>query len=108
MEKLVRDRIPEIVAAAGRPDTPCRTASEKEFPRLLEAKLREETEEYLQSSDPAELADILEVVYALGRIRGESPSDLERRRGEKAAARGGFARRLVMDFGGGPVRRTSR
>ncbi|MFC9977687.1 hypothetical protein ACFVH6_42975 [Spirillospora sp. NPDC127200] len=94
-EKLVRDRIPDVIRQSGRtPDT--RVAPEGEYAALLRAKLYEEAGEYTAAGDPAELADILEVVHALAALHGLSPDDLEERRAAKAAARGGFADRIVL------------
>ncbi|MEV5573466.1 nucleoside triphosphate pyrophosphohydrolase [Spirillospora sp. NPDC052269] len=94
-EKLVRDRIPEIIRRAGRtPDV--RTATADEYAVLLRAKLREEVDEYLADDDPAELADVLEVLHALAAVHGMSSADLEEARAAKAGERGGFAGRIVL------------
>ncbi|TDC87390.1 hypothetical protein E1285_20685 [Actinomadura sp. 7K507] len=94
-EKLVRDRIPEIIRAAGRlPET--RVAGPDEHGALLRAKLYEEAGEYAASGDPAELSDLLEVVHALAALHGITPVELEERRAAKAAERGGFSDRLVL------------
>jgi predicted house-cleaning noncanonical NTP pyrophosphatase (MazG superfamily) len=94
-EKLVRDRIPEIIrAAGGQPET--RAADPGEHEGRLRAKLIEEAGEYIASGEPEELADILEVVHALAAIHGISPAELERRRSIKAAERGTFSQRLVL------------
>ncbi|MGI5169162.1 hypothetical protein ACQEU3_32915 [Spirillospora sp. CA-253888] len=94
-EKLVRDRIPDVIRQGGRtPET--RVASEGEYAALLRAKLYEEAGEYTAAGDPAELADLLEVVHALAALHGLSPDDLEGQRAAKAAARGGFADRIVL------------
>ncbi|MDP8214686.1 MAG: nucleoside triphosphate pyrophosphohydrolase [Candidatus Euphemobacter frigidus] len=98
MEKLVRDKIPEIVSAARGERAPFRIASRTEYLRLLGDKLKEEVAEFLERREPGELADILEVVNQLGREVGLTPADLEKMRREKAAIRGGFDRRIVMDF----------
>lgn len=91
--KLIRDRIPEVFGSAG-----VRALNETEFAAALRAKLAEETGEYLAATTPgerrAELADVLEVVYALAGLDGLSPADVEAARHEKAAKRGGFAARL--------------
>ncbi len=67
--KLVRDRIPELLAERGVPFE-ARTASKAELPGLLLAKLDEEMAEYLAAADnlarAEELADVLEVVVGLG------------------------------------------
>ncbi|TDC62167.1 hypothetical protein E1200_26730 [Actinomadura sp. GC306] len=94
-EKLVRDRIPEIVHASGRvPVT--RVASPGEYAGLLRTKLYEEAGEYTASGDPAELADLLEVIHALAALHGLTPDDLEEGRALKSAERGGFSNRLVL------------
>lgn len=98
MEKLVRDRIPEIIKADRGEMPPFRIAPQAEYRELLTEKLSEETEEYLESREPEELADILEVVLALAREVGLSPQALEELRREKAQVRGGFDNRIVMDF----------
>jgi len=94
-EKLVRDRIPDLIAASGRrPEV--RVCDDGEYTARLRAKLHEETDEYLGEPDPEELADILEVVHALARTHGLDPAELEKLRAAKAAERGGFDHRLVL------------
>ncbi|MFD0903229.1 hypothetical protein [Actinomadura sediminis] len=94
-EKLVRDRIPEIVLRSGRTPT-TRIAAREEHATLLRAKLIEEVTEYTTDADPDELADVLEVLHALAAVHGLTPADLEHRRAAKAAERGGFNRGIVL------------
>jgi predicted house-cleaning noncanonical NTP pyrophosphatase (MazG superfamily) len=94
-EKLVRDRIPDLILSTGRrPET--RVAERGEYTSLLRAKLYEEAGEYMESGDPAELADVLEVVYALAALHGLTPADLEASRSAKHTTRGGFSERIVL------------
>ncbi|HEU5029092.1 MAG TPA: nucleoside triphosphate pyrophosphohydrolase [Spirillospora sp.] len=94
-EKLVRDRIPDLILSTGRePET--RVAERGEYTSLLRAKLYEEAGEYMESGDPAELADVLEVVHALAALHGMTPADLEASRSAKHTARGGFSERIVL------------
>lgn len=94
-EKLVRDRIPEIIRAAGL-NPVVRIADVTEYRRLLRAKLVEEVDEFLRSDDdPEELADIAEVVRALAATAGLDADGLEKIRAAKAAERGGFTDRVV-------------
>ncbi len=52
--------------------------------------------EFLDSdSDLGELADIIEVVYALAELAGANRDQLEALRAAKAKSNGAFARRLV-------------
>ncbi|MEW1735592.1 nucleoside triphosphate pyrophosphohydrolase [Nocardia beijingensis] len=92
--KLVRDHIPEIIRSDGRePST--RTAEADEYRILLRRKLVEEVEEFLQSEDAEEIADILEVLLALAAERGLTAADLEGIRQRKYEERGGFSARIV-------------
>jgi len=94
--KLVRDKIPEIIAAKGGVSK-THIASEAEYMQKLEEKLGEEVAEYLESKNPEELADICEVVYALGELRSLSPSELEALRKKKVDERGGFMKKIILE-----------
>ena len=62
----------------------------------MERKLAEETAEYLESHELDELADILEVVYALCKAGGHSLSNLAAAYEKKHAAMGGFDERIFL------------
>lgn len=94
--KLIRDRIPEIIDEAGRQCT-VRRLEEDEFRIALHHKLQEELDEYLAQGEPVELADLLEVIYALLEQHGMTPAQLEQLRQEKAAARGAFRERIWLE-----------
>lgn len=94
-EKLVRDRIPEIIRAAGGGPS-VKIAGDEQYWALLHAKLYEEAAEFAADPVPEELADLLEVVRAMAGLIGCSPEKLESVRAAKAEARGGFTRRLVL------------
>jgi predicted house-cleaning noncanonical NTP pyrophosphatase (MazG superfamily) len=93
--KLVRDRIPEIIRAKGlEPIT--YVADAGEYGGRLREKLLEEVDEFIASdNDPEELADILEVLYALAEQSGTDRQQLEKLRAAKADERGGFAERII-------------
>lgn len=93
--KLVRDRIPELIRSDGL-EPIVHVASAEEYATRLRDKLREEVDEFLDSNDDlTELADVLEVVYALAAHVGASREDLEALRMAKSAECGAFADRLV-------------
>jgi predicted house-cleaning noncanonical NTP pyrophosphatase (MazG superfamily) len=95
-DKLVRDRIPEIMRGEGeRPII--HVAGAKEYRKRLTTKLKEETEEFCASESREELADILEVVYAICAVKKISIRDLEAIRKKKKREKGGFNRRIVLD-----------
>ena len=60
----------------------------------MREKLREEVSEYLDSGEVLELADVLEVVYALAELEGIAKGQLEHLRHEKEQERGAFRKRL--------------
>lgn len=93
--KLVRDRIPELIEASGKT---CSTEilSDNEYLKLIDAKLDEELAEYHQDQNLEELADLIEVVYAAAKARGYTLEELERVRTEKAAKRGGFDKKILL------------
>lgn len=96
--KLVRDRIPEIIEAAGG-HAEISVLDEDAYDAALRAKLVEEVEEFLDADDEhalEELADIIEVVAALtGRI-GASWDELMAAVAAKRRDRGGFDQRYWL------------
>jgi len=94
-KKLVRDRIPEIIEAQG--ETPnIRVLEQEEYLHHLEAKLDEEVAEYHRDKNAEELADILEVVFALAEANGVSRQELMKVYQKKHDARGGFTKRIFL------------
>ena len=94
-DKIVRDRIPEIIRSEGRA-VRTRTLTRDEAVIYLKKKLREEVEEFLSDDSLPELADIVEVVRALAVELGSSPRGVELMRREKQVKSGGFARRVLL------------
>ncbi len=93
--KLVRNKIPEIIEASGKT---CETEilSNEEYLQMLDKKLDEELAEYHQEQDIEELADLLEVLYATAKARGYSIEELNHVRIEKQKARGGFDKKILL------------
>ena len=94
--KLVRDRIPEIIEASGKKCT-VRVLSDADYLHYLDCKLDEELAEFHQDQNLEELADLLEVIYAAASARGYSPEQLEKVRTQKAMERGGFEKKLLLE-----------
>lgn len=94
--KLVRDRIPEIIEADGK-QCVCSVLDEAAYIAMLDRKLDEELAEYQESKSMEELADLLEVIRAVAAARGSSIDEVEAIRREKAAARGGFEKRILLE-----------
>ena len=93
--KLVRDRIPDIIEASGKQCVHT-TLSDDEYLKMLDEKLNEELQEYQESKSMEELADLLEVMMAVAAARGSSFEEIEQIRIEKAEKRGAFARKILL------------
>ena len=93
--KLVRDRIPEIIKESG---AECKIGilSDEEYLKMIDAKLDEELMEYHKDQNLEELADLLEVIYAATLARGYTLDELESARANKAAKRGGFKNKIFL------------
>ena len=94
--KLVRDRIPEIIRGAGKICS-ARILPQEEYIAALDAKLREELEEYQADKSMEELADLLEVMHAVIEARGHTFEEVEALRREKAEMRGGFREKIWLE-----------
>lgn len=94
--KLVRDKIPEIIRKKG--EIPVmHIADDGEYQRKLKEKLKEEVDEYIKNPEEHELADILEVIYAICDSKKIDRKTLELVRKKKAEERGGFKERIILD-----------
>jgi predicted house-cleaning noncanonical NTP pyrophosphatase (MazG superfamily) len=98
-EKLVRDRIPEIIERAGKTAT-WRELRDGEFHVALKAKALEEAQELFDATDDAllsELAELEEVVEAILTAYGYSRDELDAVRETKNEDRGAFTRGLFLE-----------
>lgn len=93
--KLVRDRIPEIIAAQGQTCS-TRTLTDEEYLEALSRKLDEELAEYHASGDLEELADLLEVIHAIAAAKGQDVRRLHEIMEKKAAERGRFEDKIML------------
>ena len=94
--KLVRDRIPEIIENEGK-QCDIRILDDAEYLGRLDAKLDEELAEYHKDQNVEELADLVEVIYAAAKARGYSLEELENVRARKAEKRGAFDKRILLE-----------
>ena len=89
MGKLVRDRIPEIIRNDGKKPI-IEILSNEEYLKELDKKLNEEVAEYQADKSIEEMADILEVLFAVCEARGHSVEELLQVKESKREKRGGF------------------
>jgi predicted house-cleaning noncanonical NTP pyrophosphatase (MazG superfamily) len=94
--KLVRDKIPEVIKTFDRiPFT--HTAEDTEYIEKLKAKLLEEVNEFLDTDKENELADILEIIYAICESKGIELAELEVTRRQKAKEKGSFKQKIILE-----------
>ncbi len=96
--KLVRDKIPEVIASAGKKAV-CRLEADKlSLRKRLLSKLQEEAEEFRETPCLEELADLAEVVDGLAYHEGFNFADVLAQKAQKRAERGGFEQGIVLDL----------
>ncbi len=94
--KLVRDKIPEIIIGKG--GTPItHIADDKEYWEKLKEKLQEEVGEFIESETIEELADIQEVLEAIMDYKNFSRDELQDAKDEKAEERGAFKEKIILE-----------
>ncbi|WP_026575702.1 nucleoside triphosphate pyrophosphohydrolase [Bacillus sp. UNC438CL73TsuS30] len=97
--KLVRDRIPEIIDNTGKTFS-TKTLNNDEYITELRKKSFEELEEYMNTNNNEdaieELADLLEIIHSLAEYHGASIEKVEEVRQKKAEKRGGFKEKIFL------------
>jgi predicted house-cleaning noncanonical NTP pyrophosphatase (MazG superfamily) len=93
--KAIRDKIPEIIAESGKKSN-IKHLDDELFLAELEKKLIEEVNEYTESKDVEELADLLEVIYRISELRGVNSDELDKIRKDKAEKRGKFTDNVFL------------
>ncbi|OIJ14526.1 phosphoribosyl-ATP pyrophosphohydrolase [Anaerobacillus arseniciselenatis] len=97
--KLVRDRIPEIIEKSGKQFTSS-ILNDEQYIEELKNKGFEELEEYTYAANDTvaleELADVLEIIHALAAHHGSTFEEIEEIRKEKVKKRGGFQEKIFL------------
>jgi len=94
--KLVRDKVPEIIKKSN--STPIiHKANKKEFELKLIEKLTEEMKEFKKSGNVEELADLLEIIYAICDLKDVDKRKIESIRKKKAKERGAFKKQIILE-----------
>ena len=93
--KLIRDKIPQIIEKSGK-SCICETLSDELYIKMLNEKLQEEFNEYLANGSVEELADMGEVMHAILEYKNVSIEEFQRVRLEKLESKGGFKKRIFL------------
>lgn len=94
--KLVRDKIPEIINSDSRVAI-TRKLDDEEYLKELNKKLQEEVKEYLEDNNVEELADIVEVIYGILNSKNVSIEEFEKIRKNKVDRRGAFNKKIFLE-----------
>jgi len=97
MSKLVRDLIPNIIPTEILHLCKFSIVDKEQYSILLKNKLQEEVDEYIESENEEELADILEVIDAIIVLKGFSKDKIMEIKQQKKLARGGFEKQILME-----------
>lgn len=93
--KLIRDNIPKIIDDDGK-NYSIKHLNDDQYIIYLNEKLQEELDEYYQNNNIEELADIIEVIYAILNYHGVSKEKFEELRLKKRKKRGGFENKICL------------
>lgn len=94
--KLVRDKIPDIIKTSGLIPT-MHTATDEEYTDALAKKLIEEANEFKESGETEELVDILEVIDAICAFKSINHNKLRQIQITKAQKRGSFSQKIILE-----------
>ena len=94
--KLVRDKILQVIKNDNQiPQS--RILDESEYLDELHKKLFEEVNEFVEQDDKEELADVLEVLYAIAKHKNIDLDEVEKIRLAKVEKRGAFEKRIFLE-----------
>ncbi|WP_175991546.1 nucleoside triphosphate pyrophosphohydrolase [Bacillus sp. Marseille-Q1617] len=97
--KLVRDKIPQIIESKGKKFS-IKVLNDEDYIKYLKEKAYEELDECCAAETDGEameeLADLLEVIRALAVQHGSSIEEVEAGRIDKVEKRGGFQEKVFL------------
>lgn len=94
--KLVRDKIPEEINKMEGRKCNYKILNNEEYLQELDKKLFEEAREFVEEHSVEELADLMEVVFAIMEIKNMSIEDIEKARESKKIKKGAFKDRIYL------------
>lgn len=94
--KLVRDRIPENINSMKGKKCNFKILNNNEYLKELDKKLFEEAHEFIEEHSIEELADLMEVIFAIMKNRNISIEDIESARKIKNNKKGLFNDKIYL------------
>lgn len=94
--KLVRDKIPQLIEESGRKQTSRKLNDEEYFKALID-KVIEEIKEYRETDNEEELADVFEVLDNIVKFKDYEPMHIDYLKIKRKEARGTFDERIFLE-----------
>ena len=94
--KLVRDKIPENINSIKGKKCNYKILNDKEYLQELDKKIFEEAHEFIEEHSIEELADLMEVIFAIMKARNISMEDVENARKIKNSKKGSFNDKVYL------------
>ncbi len=100
--KLIRDRIPEIIEKNGS-KSKVRVLDDEKYKEELLKKIIEEAKEVLETKGDRkeltkEVGDVLEIIDYLVKVFGLDSEEIEKMRKERKESKGGFDKKLFLEY----------
>ena len=96
-QKLVRDRIPEIITEAGKDFSVTQMRGERLKDYAMK-KLQEEVQEFVENPCAEEAADIMEIFHFVCNRMGIKDSEIMAQSTSKRILRGGFEMGYILEW----------
>ena len=94
--KLVRDRVPEDINSMEGRKCNFKILNHDEYLKELDKKLFEEANEFIEEHSVEELADLMEVIFAIMKVRNISIEYVESARKIKNSKKGSFNDKIYL------------
>lgn len=94
--KLVRDKIPENINSIKGKKCNYRILKNEEYLKALDKKIFEEANEFIEEHSIEELADLMEVIFAIMKVRNISIEEVEDARQLKNSQKGSFKDKIFL------------
>ena len=95
-DKLVRDNIPRQIKEEGSVPNYYTEQNDEGYWMRLISKLHEEVTELGDDRSAQEMADVIEVIYAICEFQGIDLDEVETIRSKKKFIKGGFSKRYIL------------
>ena len=95
-DKLVRDRIPQIIIDNGDEPDYYTEANDEAYWLKLISKLHEEITELSDDRSSQEMADVIELIYTVCEFQNIDLAEVEEVRAKKKFLNGGFSKRYIL------------